>query len=408
MQVFDALNLSGGSKVKNCINAALSLKSPNATEAEIHLDVKDLRSALRNTGADKDAISTDALTKLSQLPFDQSLITAADVRRQGIAFKLNQGQFMRETFRHQNTVKLFDEPKETIIVEFSSPNIAKPFHLGHLRSTIIGNCVANVLAAYDHNVIRINYLGDWGTQFGFLNLGMDMANLSEEEIRQNPIKHLFTAYVNANRLAETDASFGDQARAIFSQMENGQLPDLEAWNQYRDYTVNELETVYRRLGVKFDEYAWESQYRKTRIQPVLDKLQAMNLLKPDAEGKQTFELDDGHRISLLKSDGSTLYLTRDVAAVADRQEKYKFDRMYYVVGNEQHQHFNALFSIAQRMCVPNADQLHHIKFGRVEKMSTRKGNVVFLSDLLDEIKEVMLVKQRESPSGFQFHYESIL
>lgn len=394
--------------MKNCINAALSLKSVNTTEPEIHLDVKDLRSALFNAGADKNAITTDALAKLSQLRFDQSLITAANVRKQGIAFKLNQEHFLRETFRHQNTVKLFDEPRETIIVEFSSPNIAKPFHLGHLRSTIIGNCLANVLAAYEHKVIRINYLGDWGTQFGFLKLGMDMANVPEEEIRRNPMKHLFAAYVNANRLAETDESFGDKARAIFSQMENGQLPDLEAWNQYRDYTVNELERVYQRLGIKFDEYAWESQYRKTRIQPVLDKMHAMDLLQPDDEGKQTYELDDGNRISLLKSDGSTLYLTRDVAAVADRQEKYGFDRMYYVVGNEQHSHFHALFSIVRRLGVANADQLHHIKFGRVEKMSTRKGNVVFLSDLLDEIKESMLAIQQQSPSGSQFYCESIL
>lgn len=399
--------MNGGATVENCINAALSLKSLNTADVEIHLTVKDLKNSFSNAGEDKNTITPTALAELSHVPLDESLITATNVTKHGLAFKLKREQFLRETFKYQNAVKLFDEPKETIIVEFSSPNIAKPFHLGHLRSTIIGNFVANVLVAYEHRVIRINYLGDWGTQFGFLKLGMDMANLSEEEIRRNPIKHLFEAYVKANRLAEKDASFGEQARAIFGQMENGLLPDLEAWKQYRNYTVNELESVYQRLGIKFDEYAWESQYRKMNIQTsVLDKLHAMNLLQLEADGKQTFELDDGHRIALLKSDGSTLYLTRDIAAIVDRQEKYKFDRMYYVVGNEQHQHFNALFNIVRRMGLPNADRLQHIKFGRVQKMSTRKGNVVFLADLLDEIRELMRVRQEESESVYRFHLQN--
>lgn len=393
--------MNGVSAAKNRLNAALALKSLGGSQAEIQLDERDLKSVLSGAGADKDAITPAALTELSRLSFDESFITAAEVRKHGIAFRLNREQLLRETFKSQSTVRLFDEPKETVVVEFSSPNIAKPFHLGHLRSTIIGSFVANVLDAYGHNVIRINYLGDWGTQFGFLKLGMEMANLSEEEVRRNPIKHLFEAYVNANRVAETDASFGDKARTIFNQMENGQLADLEDWNQYRKYTVSELESVYQRLGVRFDEYAWESQYRRTNIQtPVLDKLKCMDLLQSAEDGKQTFELDDGNRIALLKSDGSTLYLTRDIAAIVDRQNKYKFDRMYYVVGNEQHQHFSALFNIVRRMRVPNAEHLDHIKFGRVEKMSTRKGNVVFLADLLDEIKEQMLAKQQQSPSKY--------
>lgn len=382
----------------NCINAALSLKSLTSDTPQIHLKVKDLKSALARGNVDQATIKSIQLSELSQLTLDQSLVLSTTAKNDGLVFNLNLQSLMRDTFEHQHNVKLFDEPQETVIVEFSSPNIAKPFHMGHLRSTIIGNCLANMIEAYEHKVIRINYLGDWGTQFGFLKLGMDMANVSDDEMRQNPIKHLFNAYVNANRLAETDESFGERARTIFSQMENGELPDLDAWNQYRAYTVTELESVYQRLGVKFDVYAWESQYRKTKIQSTLDKLREMNLLRTENDGKQTFELDDARRIPLLKSDGSTLYLTRDVAAVADRYETYKFDRMYYVVGNEQHQHFQALFQIVDRLGVLDADKLRHIKFGRVEKMSTRKGNVVFLTDLLDEIKELMESKQQESAS----------
>lgn len=392
--------------MENCFNAALSLKAVKSGDAELRLDVGALKKALSNVDVDKNAITKDLVAKWSQLSFDKSLITSSEVTKNGnVAFKLDRGHFMKEAFKCQNNVKLFDEPRETIIVEFSSPNIAKPFHLGHLRSTIIGNCVANMLEAYEHKVIRINYLGDWGTQFGFLKLGMDMANLPEEKIQKNPIMHLFDAYVNANRLAETDETFGDRARKIFSQMENGELPDLKAWNKYREYTVNELESVYRRLGVKFDEYEWESQYRKTQIEPVLDKLRTLNLLQSNDDGTQSFALDDERRITLLKSDGSTLYLTRDVAAIIGRQEKYKFDRMYYVVGNEQHQHFHVLFNIARWLSVPNATQLHHIKFGRVEKMSTRRGNVVFLADLLDEMREVVRHRQQQDKSRYRFYYE---
>lgn len=250
------------------------------------------------------------------------------------------------------------------------------------------------------SIIFPSYLGDWGTQFGYLKLGMEMSGLSDDEVAKDPIKHLFHAYVQANRNAETDPDFAVKAREVFHQMENGELKDLEAWQQYRKYTVTEMERVYGRLGVKFDIYAWESDYRKANILKHLEQMRNLGFLQKETDGKESFVLDENTRRPLLKSDGSTLYLTRDVAAVFDRQEKYNFDRMYYVAGNEQHQHFDVLFNIVKKIGVRNADRLHHVKFGKVEKMSTRKGNVVFLSDILDEIREIMHNKQVSSPSKY--------
>lgn len=319
-----------------------------------------------------------------------------------MVFNLNQSAFLGEVLttstENPSDYKLVDEPTENVIVEYSSPNIAKPFHIGHLRSTIIGNFIANVFVTHGHNVTRINYLGDWGTQFGYLKLGMEMSGLTDDEVAKDPIKHLFNAYVQANRTAESDTDFANKAREVFNQMENGEVPDLDAWRQYRNYTVKEMERVYGRLGVKFDVYAWESDYRKVNILKQLDHMRNLGLLQTESDGKESFVFDENNRRPLLKSDGSTLYLTRDVAAVSDRQEKFKFDRMYYVAGNEQHQHFESLFGIARKIGVRNADKLHHVKFGKVEKMSTRKGNVVFLSDILDEIRDLMHNKQVMSPS----------
>lgn len=228
-----------------------------------------------------------------------------------------------------------------------------------------------------------------------------MYGLPDDEIAKDPIKHLFNAYVQANRKAEEDPDFAAKARQVFHQMENGDLPDLDAWRQYRTYTVNEMERVYGRLGVKFDVYAWESDYKKANILECLEEIRNKGFLQTETNGKESFVLDNNTRCPFLKSDGSTLYLTRDVAAIIDRQEKYKFDRMYYVAGNEQHQHFFNLFGIAQKIGVRHADKLHHVKFGKVAKMSTRKGNVVFLSDILDEIRDVMHQKQIQSPSEYR-------
>lgn len=328
-------------------------------------------------------------------------MTSVKTHKNNVIFALNLNDYIQQSLEFTSIEHfcLIDEAKENIVIEYSSPNIAKPFHIGHLRSTILGNFLANIFTVFGHNVTRINYLGDWGTQFGYLKLGMDMSNVSKDEFIKNPIKNLFHAYVKANRAAETDPTIAQRARDIFTHMENSCAADLNDWNQYRIFTVDEMERLYARLGVKFDVYAWESDYRKANILNVLNRMDELGFVQTEADGKKAFVLNDEQRPSILKSDGSTLYLTRDIAAIFDRQDKYKFDRMYYVAGNEQHLHFQLLFAIAKALGVRNADNLHHVKFGRVEKMSTRKGNVVFLNDILDEIQELMYERQLQCEFG---------
>lgn len=377
----------------------LQLKTTKDGQSIFQLNIKSLQRSLNDESI---AISEVVSRVLAKNYNDSAEITLSSSHDKNLIFHLNQstfyGSILNASSEKPSDYRLIDEPKENVIVEYSSPNIAKPFHIGHLRSTIIGNFIANVFTTYGHNVTRINYLGDWGTQFGYLKLGMEMSGLTDDEVAKDPIKHLFYAYVEANRKAESDPEFAIKARQVFNQMENGELPDLEAWNQYRAYTVTEMERVYGRLGVKFDVYAWESDYRKMNILNQLDSFRSSGFLQTVDDGKELFVLDENNRPPILKSDGSTLYLTRDIAAVIDRQSKYKFDRMYYVAGNEQFQHFNNLFAIAKKIGVKNADKLKHVKFGKVEKMSTRKGNVVFLSDILDEIRDLMHNKQISSPS----------
>ncbi|XP_031621410.1 probable arginine--tRNA ligase, mitochondrial [Contarinia nasturtii] len=361
-----------------------------------------IKAIQRCLGGEDSVSASDLVSKLLSTNYNDSpSIASVSNQEKNLIFHLNQAEFIGGILNcteNPSDYKLIDEQREDVVVEFSSPNIAKPFHIGHLRSTIIGNFLSNIFTAYGHNVTRINYLGDWGTQFGYLKLGMEMSGLSDEEVAKDPIKLLFHAYVAANRKAESDPEFAVQARKVFCQMENGELPDLDAWQKYREYTVHEMEQLYGRLGVKFDAYEWESDYRKVNILKQLESLRNSGFLQIENDGKETFVLDEETRRPLLKSDGSTLYLTRDVAAVIDRQKRYKFHRMYYVAGNEQHHHFDSLFKIAKKIGVRNADKLYHVKFGKVEKMSTRKGNVVFLSDILDEIQDRMHDKQVNSPN----------
>lgn len=287
---------------------------------------------------------------------------------------------------------------QNVIVEFSSPNIAKPFHVGHLRSTIIGNFIANLLKYRQHNVTTLNYLGDWGTQFGFLQLGVDLKGYSDQEMERNPIENLFNAYIAANRAAENDPSISEKARTIFHQMENGQFEELQKWNDYRKYTVDELRNVYSRLGVQFDNYDWESMYKRKQIDAVLAQMKERHLLDVDKEGRTVVTVKD-KPVPVVKSDGTTLYLTRDIAAISDRATRFRFDKMFYIVDNSQTNHFSSLFSVANRLN-PKWDKqsLVHIKFGRIRGMSTRKGTCVFLRDILDEARDIMKQKQIESPS----------
>lgn len=300
--------------------------------------------------------------------------------------------------------KVSEKPKN-IVIDFSSPNIAKPFHVGHLRSTIIGNFISNINKYYNNKIIKINYLGDWGTQFGLLQYGLKVHKINLQELQNNPLKTLLNAYVSANKLAETDEKVQLEARQYFSNIEQGRT-DLGDWKTIRDITVKELEKTYTRLGITFDAYSWESDYNGKAIRNLMKSLEENNIIKTDETGKKVATINNKN-VTVLKSDDSTLYLSRDIAALIDRYNKYAFDEMLYVVDNSQTDHFSSLIEIVKRFNKECAERCKHVKFGRIKGMSTRSGNVVFLNDILDEAKQKMYDQQLKSKSKY-YHFLLIL
>lgn len=309
---------------------------------------------------------------------------------------------------------------QKVIVEFSSPNIAKPFHVGNFRSTIIGNSVSKLLEIGGDKVIRMNYLGDWGTQFGILSLAYELYGESEK-LESYPLKHLFDLYVKGNQgevLAlfansncvlfllleiKNDPEMKEAAKIRFKLLEAKQNSELfEQWAQFREMSLKELTNLYYRLGVIFDYYTSESMYSESAFE-LVNKINQAGLLSRCHTGAFYVKTDDSNQVPLLKSDGSTLYITRDLAAVFHRKEKFRFDRMYYVVDSSQSKHFNNLKSILQLLNGSNNEfDLRHLKFGRIIGMSTRKGEVVFLDDVLDQAKQLALEAIKNSLSGYFF------
>lgn len=285
---------------------------------------------------------------------------------------------------------------QKVVIDFSSPNIAKPFHAGHLRSTIIGNFIANINKHFSNNVTKINYLGDWGTQFGMLQYGLRAKNIDISNLNNAPIKTLYEAYVYANKLAANDENIQQEARKYFADIEQGKT-QLDSWKKIRQLTIEEIENIYQRLGIQFDAYLWESDYNGGVIKSLMDSLEMSNIIRRDESGKKVAEAN-GRTVTILKSDDTTLYLSRDIASLLDKFEKYKFDKMLYVVDNAQTDHFAALFDIMRRINKEIANGCEHVKFGRIKGMSTRTGNVVFLNDILDEAKRKMHEKQLQSRS----------
>ncbi|XP_050806084.1 probable arginine--tRNA ligase, mitochondrial isoform X1 [Gopherus flavomarginatus] len=283
-------------------------------------------------------------------------------------------------------------PRRKIVIEFSSPNIAKKFHVGHLRSTIIGNFVANLKEALGHQVTRINYLGDWGMQFGLLGAGFQQFG-NEEELQSNPLQHLFEVYVQVNKAAEEDENIKKLAQDFFRKLEARDQQTLSMWQHFRDFSIEEYVRIYKRLGVHFDEYSGESFYQE-KSQEVLKMLDTKGLLQKTIKGTRVVDLSEKRDLSLsstvMRSDGTSLYITRDLAAAIDRMQKYNCDTMIYVTDKSQNTHFEQLFQILKLMGYQWAERCQHVSFGLVQGMKTRKGEVVLLEDVLNEARSRML------------------
>ncbi|XP_077160965.1 putative arginine--tRNA ligase, mitochondrial isoform X2 [Paroedura picta] len=288
--------------------------------------------------------------------------------------------------------ELFSELRRgKVLIEFSSPNIAKKFHVGHLRSTIIGNFIANLNEAIGHHVTRMNYLGDWGMQFGLLGAGFQQLG-SEEKLKSNPLQHLVEVYIEANKAAEEDETIKKMAQDFFRKLEARQEDALSLWQRFRDISIEEYVKMYQRLGVYFDEYSGESFYQE-KCQEVLKVLDTKGLLKKTEEGTGIVYLSekgDKSYSAVMRSDGTSLYITRDLAAAIDRMDKFDPDTMIYVTDKSQSSHFQQLFQILTLLGHKWVERCQHVPFGRVQGMKTRKGEVVFLEDVLDEACSMML------------------
>lgn len=279
-----------------------------------------------------------------------------------------------------------------ITIDFSSPNIAKPFSMGHLRSTVIGNSLALIAEKCGYQVIRINHLGDWGTQFGKLIVAYKMWG-KEQVVKKNPIKELLKLYIRFHEEAEHDESLNEAGRAWFKKLENNHPEALELWKWFREESWKEFSKIYELLGVSFDSTDGEAFYND-KMDIVIKELKDKGLLE-ESEGAEIVELGASYPPCLIKKkDGTTLYATRDLAAAIYRKNKYNSVKSLYVVGHEQSLHFKQIFLVLKKMGHEWYEGLEHVPFGMMlkngKKMSTRKGKIVLLEEVLNDAIELAL------------------
>lgn len=281
--------------------------------------------------------------------------------------------------------------EKTICIDFSSPNIAKMFHVGHLRSTLIGAALIRVFRHLGHPTVGINHIGDWGTQFGTLLVAYKLWG-DEEELKSRAVAYLYELYVRFHKELESNPDLKEDARTAFRDLENGDADARALWQSFRDYSLEEFQRMYDLLGVTFDSYSGEAFYEDL-MQPVLDVLEQKKLssISRDALIVDLSDLDIPPMM-LRKKDEATLYATRDLAAAKYRHDTYHFDKMLYVVGQAQELHFRQLFTVLERMDYEWAADCEHIMFGWVkfkdQHLSSREGNVVLLDEVLNRaVKE---------------------
>lgn len=314
--------------------------------------------------------------------------------------------FVNKTFYIKNMVNAALEENfggstvgagKTICIDYSSPNVAKNFHVGHLRTTIIGNALYKIYSKLGYEVVRINHLGDWGTQFGKLIVAYKAWG-NEDFVKRDGVAELMKLYVKFHEEAEKNPDLNDEARAWFNRMENGDEEALAIWQWFKDISIVEYKRTYDLLGMDFDYYLGESFYRD-KTDAIVDKLKEAKLLT-ESDGAKIVNLDeyDMAPCLILKNDGSSIYATRDLAAVFYRKETYKFSKCLYVTGQEQKLHFAQVFKVVELLGNDWAkEQLIHIPYGLVSlegaKLSTRSGNIIYAEDILLEavakIKEII-------------------
>lgn len=291
---------------------------------------------------------------------------------------------------------------KTIVIDYSSPNIAKPFHVGHLRSTVIGNALYQIHRALGYHCVGINHLGDWGTQFGKLIVAYKKWG-SQEAVEKDGIQELMRIYVKFHDEAANEPALEDEARLWFVKMQDGDTEALTLWKWFYDISIREFERVYDMLGVKFDAYTGESFYND-KMAPVVEELEQKGLLI-ESEGAKIVDLSEENMppCLIIRKDGGTLYATRDITAALYRKKTYDFDKCIYLTALDQNLHFAQWFAVIHKMGYDWYQDLIHVPFGLVSlesgKLSTRHGNVVLMEELLHQaIAETQKIIEEKNPS----------
>lgn len=341
----------------------------------------------------------------------KNLFSKVEVAPPGfINFWLSEDFLRKELLSIYKSKKTFGRSKigkgKKIIVEHSSNNIAKPMHVGHLRNTILGESLANVFDARGYKVIRWNYLGDWGTQFGKLIVAYKLWG-NKKEIEKEPIKTMTALYIKFHEEAKIDETLEVRAREEFLKLENGNKENRKLWEWFKKESLLEFKRMYKLLDAKFDVWIGESFYEGQMVPLIAELLKKK--IAVESEGAIVIPLDKYNLLPGLirKSDGASLYLTRDIANIRYRLKKYKPAKILYVIGNEQTFQFEQLFAVANILGLDKSTELHHIKYGLVlaeggKKFSTREGRVVSAEEVIDEVKsraKEVVVKKNPEISG---------
>ncbi|MBU0929450.1 MAG: arginine--tRNA ligase [Nanoarchaeota archaeon] len=333
-------------------------------------------------------ISKDIINKIKPNKYIEKIVSAGPYVNFFINKEILTQDILKKILKEKDKFGSVNEGKnKKIVIDMSSPNIAKPFGIGHLRSTIIGNSLSKIYTKLGYKTIKINYLGDWGTQFGKLIVGYKKWG-NASLLKENPIKHLLELYIKAN-----DKEYEPDARDWFKKLEQGDKEALKLWKLFKELSIKEFNKIYKILGIKFEVISGESFYNK-KMDETIKKLKNKHLLK-ESEGALVVNLEDYNLgVCLIqKSDGTTLYATRDITAAIDRNNKYKFNKMLYEVGSEQKLHFQQFFKVLELMgyswykdCIHVSHGLYLDKEGK--KFATRKGNIVYMEEILKETIDI--------------------
>ena len=332
-------------------------------------------------------IAADIAEKIDTAHFDKVVATGPYVN-----FFLSKseisGQVIKEVIKDGADYGQQNEGNnQNITIDLSSPNIAKPFSVGHLRSTVIGDALSNIFRKIGYNTIKINHLGDWGKQFGLLMVAYKKWG-SQEAVEANPIDELLKLYVRINAEIENDPSLDEEGRLWFKKLEDGDPEATELWQWFRDESLMEFNRIYELLGVEFDSLNGEAFYND-KMDEGIQILEDKGLLQ-ESKGASIVDLEDFNLppAMIKKSDGATLYITRDIATAIYRARTYNFVKNVYVVGQEQANHFRQLKAVLKKMGFDWSDDMIHVDFGLVtknrQKLSTRKGNIILLEPTLLE------------------------